>query len=118
MRSALTKDRLDLCLGNSIEYTENCGAPRYQEASLRRICMKTRLGFELLCGLLIAIVAASEAQAQTAASAQVHVDAAKAAVNPKNPNPQKWQVFDYLFNMHCTEPKAGAGPGEGGNNES
>jgi metallo-beta-lactamase class B len=55
------------------------------------------------------------AQAQDTA-AQAHVAAAKAVMSPKSATPQSWQVFDYLFNMHCTEPKPRAGDG-GGNNE-
>ena len=43
-------------------------------------------------------------------TAQGHVAAAKAAVSPKAPNPQPWQVFNSAFNQMCAEPKAGARP--------
>ncbi len=43
-------------------------------------------------------------------AAQAHVAAAKAAVSPRAPNPQPWQVFNSAFNQMCAEPKAGARP--------
>src|SRR6476660_1406137 len=57
---------------------------------------------------------ASEASAQNT-SVDAHVAAGKAAMNPKSASPQPWEVYDYLYNMQCTQPKPGAGNAEGGN---
>src|SRR6185503_9145040 len=60
---------------------------------------------------------ATDASAQNT-SVDAHVAAGKAAMNPKSVSPQPWEVYDYLYNMQCTQPKPGAGNAEGGNNES
>jgi metallo-beta-lactamase class B len=79
--------------------------------------MKGCLVLALGSVLTLVVWTAGDANAQgTSAAAQVHVDAAKAAMNPSNnPSPKPWQVFDYLFKMHCTPPKPNAAPAEGGN---
>ncbi len=77
--------------------------------------MKGCLVFVLGSILSLGVWGTVDANAQgTSSAAQAHVDAAKAAMNPNNPSPQKWQVFDYLFKMHCTPPKPNAAPAEGG----
>lgn len=57
---------------------------------------------------------ASDASAQKT-SVDAHVAAGKAAMNPKSASSQPWEVYDYLYNMQCTQPKPGAGNAEGGN---
>ena len=78
--------------------------------------MKT-YSVSVLGSILALALCAVNANAQAnSPAAQAHVDAAKAAMNPSNnPSPKPWQVYDYLFKMHCTPPKPNAAPAEGGN---
>ena len=61
----------------------------------------------VLCSVLLAGLAAIDANAQ-AAAAEAHVAAAKALTSPKAGNAQPWQLFDYVFNRECAPPRAGA----------
>ena len=66
----------------------------------------TRYIAPILCSVLLSGCMAIEANGQ-AATGDVHMAAARAAVSPKGANPQPWQVFDYVFNRECTPPRAG-----------
>lgn len=77
--------------------------------------MKRYIVPTLFTVLALICLIATEATAQNTA-AQAHVAAGKAAMNPKSAAPQPWEVFDYLYNMHCTEPKPAAANAEGGGN--
>jgi metallo-beta-lactamase class B len=69
-----------------------------------------------LCSVLLVGCFALDASGQVPV-AQTHVAAAQAAVSPATPNAKPWQTYKSLFNLVCTQPKAGArspavGPGE------
>jgi metallo-beta-lactamase class B len=69
----------------------------------------------LLATALLAGLTTSNVYAQQSA-ADAHVAAAKAAVAPKNANPQQpWHSFDYSFRQQCTKPRENAQPEVGPN---